>query len=292
MRILLTNDDGVFSPGLAAMARALRRLGEVHIAAPATEQSGVGPAITFLLPLAVKRVFRDREFWAYAVEGTPVDCVKIGVGELLEERPDLVVSGINNGLNAGINIFYSGTVAAALEAAWQGIPSVAVSTQFTDVSETDKVEKAAEVAVEIIARILQRPAKQGTLYNVNIPFAALASDSDRKVAVVPMDRAAYWDKFDRRLDPMNRRYYWLSGRPGKVENRTGETDLSALSRGEITVTPLSVDMTDAATVEEMNREAFGLPEDFSLPETIESESFGVQMFRWVERPGKRPDAAR
>lgn len=116
MRILLTNDDGVFAPGLAALEHQLRHLGEVIVVAPTTEQSGVGHSITFLTPLICKSIHRDGRHWAWAVDGSPADCVKLAIGELLKDNPvDLVVSGINNGLNAGINVLYSGTVAAAIE---------------------------------------------------------------------------------------------------------------------------------------------------------------------------------
>ena len=159
MRILLTNDDGIYAPGLAAMQRELRRLGEVCVVAPATEQSGVGHSITYLTPLIVKDIFRDeldsdgqRQRWGWAVQGSPADCVKIGVSEFCPQ-PDLVVSGINNGLNAGINVLYSGTVAAAIEGAFFGITSIAVSLQFT---ERPPFDHAARVATSIIEQILEK----------------------------------------------------------------------------------------------------------------------------------------
>jgi 5'-nucleotidase len=120
--ILLTNDDGVYAPGLAALERQLRRLGELCVVAPATEQSGVGHSITYLTPLIVKEVFHGRRRWGWAVEGSPADCVKLGITELCPRRPDLIVSGINGGLNAGINVLYSGTVAAAIEGAFSELP--------------------------------------------------------------------------------------------------------------------------------------------------------------------------
>ena len=138
MQILLTNDDGIYAPGLAAMQQELRQLGEVSVVAPATEQSGVGHSITYLTPLIVKEVFYDERYpgqegqrWGWAVQGSPADCVKIGIAEFCPEPPHLVVSGINSGLNAGINVLYSGTVAAAIEGAFFGITSVAVSLQFS-----------------------------------------------------------------------------------------------------------------------------------------------------------------
>ena len=158
MLILLTNDDGIYAPGLAAIERELRNLGEVVVVAPATEQSGVGHSITYLTPLIVKEVFRneggidgDRR-WGWAVEGSPADCVKIGIHQFCPRPPDLVVSGINSGLNAGINVLYSGTVAAAIEGAFFGITSVAVSLEF---DEHARFDKAARLARQIVQQILR-----------------------------------------------------------------------------------------------------------------------------------------
>ena len=148
MRILLTNDDGVFAPGLIALEQQLRHLGDVVVIAPATEQSGVGHSITFLTPLICKSIHRDGRHWAWAVDGSPADCVKLAVGELLKQHPvDLVVSGINSGLNAGINVLYSGTVAAAIEGAFFGITSVAVSLEY---DEDADFQSAAVIARNVI----------------------------------------------------------------------------------------------------------------------------------------------
>ena len=138
MLILLTNDDGIYAPGLAAMERELEKLGDVYVVAPATEQSGVGHSITYLSPLVVKELFDARQRRGWAVEGSPADCVKIGIFEFCPRLPDLVVSGINGGLNAGINVLYSGTVAAAIEGAFFGLTSVAVSLEFSEHAEFDK----------------------------------------------------------------------------------------------------------------------------------------------------------
>ena len=143
MQILLTNDDGIYAPGLAAMERELCKLGEVCVVAPATEQSGVGPFDHFLSPLMVKEMFDGQRRRGWAVEGSPADCVKIGVFEFCPRRPDLVVSGINGGLNAGINVLYSGTVAAAIEGAFFGITSVAVSLEFDEQPQFDKAARLA-----------------------------------------------------------------------------------------------------------------------------------------------------
>ena len=153
MNILLANDDGIYAPGLHALRQALERLGNVLVVAPATEQSGVGHSITYLTPLTCKELWEEEYFRGWAVDGSPADCVKLGVSELSKEPIDLVVSGINGGLNAGINVLYSGTVAAAIEGAFFRLPSIAVSLEHDPHAD---FEAAAEIAVDMIRQILDR----------------------------------------------------------------------------------------------------------------------------------------
>ena len=162
MLILLTNDDGIYAPGLAAMERELERLGDVYVVSPATEQSGVGHSITYLNPLVVKELFEGRQRRGWAVEGSPADCVKIGIFEFCPRLPDLVVSGINGGLNAGINVLYSGTVAAAIEGAFFGITSVAVSLEFDEHAQFDRAAVLARGVIEQILREEMRPPRSFT----------------------------------------------------------------------------------------------------------------------------------
>ncbi len=245
MLILLTNDDGIYAPGLAAMQRQLRPLGEVLVVAPATEQSGVGHSITYLTPLIVKEVFHGDEHWGWAVDGSPADCVKLGVTELLPRQPDLIVSGINGGLNAGINVLYSGTVAAAIEGAFFDITSMAVSLEFDEHAQFDK---AARLAATIIEQTLQKKGPEPQLYSLNIPTAAMTNPPE--VAVVPMDVTRYGDRYEKRHDPWGREYYWITGeRPTATEGH--ETDLSALSKGKMTLTPLGYNMTRHPVLAEM-----------------------------------------
>jgi 5'-nucleotidase len=258
--ILLTNDDGIYAPGLAAIERQLRELGDVVVVAPATEQSGVGHSITYLTPLIVKEVFRgeghtdgDRR-WGWAVEGSPADCVKIGIHQFCPRPPDLVVSGINSGLNAGINVLYSGTVAAAIEGAFFGVTSVAVSMEFDEHAHFDR---AARLAREIIQQVLIRKKPEPQLYNLNIPTAALSGMPE--VCVVPMNVTRYGDRFERRIDPWGREYYWLMGGP-PATMAGHETDLSALSKGKVTITPLDYNMTRQTVLAEMKQWQFGLTE--------------------------------
>ncbi len=251
MLILLTNDDGIYAPGLAAMERELRRLGEVCVVAPATEQSGVGHAITYLTPLIVKEVFLGDEHWGWAVEGSPADCVKIGVAEYCPRRPDLVVSGINGGLNVGINVLYSGTVAAAIEGAFFGITSVAVSLEY---DEHARFDKAARLARTIIQQVLEAKGPEPQLYNLNMPTAALSGTPE--VRVVPMDVSQYGERYERRTDPFGRVYYWLTGQPPPPGE--AETDLSAMAKGHIALTPLDYDMTRRKVLAKMQPWQFRL----------------------------------
>jgi 5'-nucleotidase len=248
VQILLTNDDGIYAPGLAAMERELRKIGDVCVAAPATEQSGVGHSITFLMPQTAKEVFDGERRRGWAVEGSPADSVKIAIAEFCPRRPDLVVSGINGGLNAGINVLYSGTVAAAIEGAFFEITSVAVSLEFDEQAQFDK---AARVAREVIEQILKLKGPEPQLYNLNIPTAALEK-SQPQLRVVPMGVARYGEHFEKRVDPRGRNYFWATnGPPPKIGGH--ETDLTALAQGFITLTPLGFDLTKRPILSEMER---------------------------------------
>jgi 5'-nucleotidase len=253
VHILLTNDDGVYAPGLAAMERELRSLGDVSVVAPAVEQSGVGHSVTFLTPLICHEVFEGDRRRGWAVEGSPADCVRIGLFELCPQRPDLVVSGVNGGLNAGINVLYSGTVAAAIEGAFFGITSVAVSLEF---DEHAQYERAAQVAHGIIRQLLDKKGPDPQLFNVNIPTAALKTPKGMRV--VPMGVARYGEHYLKRIDPRGRPYYWATNDP-PPEPGDDETDLTAVTKGYVTVTPLDFDLTSPAVLEEMQQWNLQLP---------------------------------
>jgi 5'-nucleotidase len=250
VQILLTNDDGVYAPGLAAMRRQLGMLGNVHLVAPATEQSGVGHSITFLEPLVCKQIFNGDTLIGTAVEGSPADCVKLGVSVLIPETVDLVVSGINGGLNAGINVLYSGTVAAAIEGAFFRLNSFAVSLEYDPHADFDT---AARIAVPLIRQVLARKDSPPQLYNINIPTAAVQlvqAGGIPQVHVVPMGIERYGEHYIRRQDPKGRDYYWATNDP--PPRRTAHpTDLTMLSDGHVTISPLQFDMTDMPTLTTM-----------------------------------------
>jgi 5'-nucleotidase len=279
MLILLTNDDGIYAPGLAAMERELRTLGDVVVAAPTTEQSGVGHAITYLRPLIVKEVYQndgeggDRR-WGWAVDGSPADCVKIGIQQFCPRKPDMVVSGINGGLNIGINVLYSGTVAAAIEGAFYGITSAAVSLEF---DEHARFDRAARLARDIIRQILEKKKPEPQLYNINIPTAALSGSPE--VRVVPMNVVRYADTFEKRHDPWGREYFWLKGGPPATAPEH-ETDLSATAKGHVTVTPLHYDLTRQAALAQMEHWQFQLPaataEDRTAPSSKSVSTVRIQ----------------
>ncbi len=248
MQILLTNDDGVFAPGLRALRKELRRLGDVTVIAPAMEQSGVGHSITLLEPLVVKQV--DDEDGApsgWMVEGSPADSVKLAVCELLPRPPDLIVSGINSGANAGINVLYSGTVAAAIEGAFFQITSIAVSLEL---AEHFDYPRAARHATNVIERILKQNPPNGSLFNINIP--SHVRGEPKGVRVVPMGVGRHGEGFERRRDPRGRTYYWMTYSP-PFHLEGPETDVTSLCDGYVTVTPLHFDLTRHDLLHEVNR---------------------------------------
>jgi 5'-nucleotidase len=248
MRILLTNDDGVYAPGLQALRRELLKVGNVTVVAPAGEQSAVGHSITLLAPLIAQEVLdENQQPIGWAVDGRPADCVKLALLELLPEPPDLVVSGLNAGSNAGINVLYSGTVAAAIEAAFFQHTSIAVSLEYTKVRPLN-FARAAELARRVIEQIIRRPFPKGTLFNVNIP--SLEKGPVRGVRVVPQNVAPYIETFDRRVDPRGRTYFW-SDPDFTCPDPHPDSDVTALGESYITVTPLQFNLTDRAMLAKM-----------------------------------------
>ncbi|TWT48336.1 5'/3'-nucleotidase SurE [Botrimarina hoheduenensis] len=260
MRILLTNDDGIYAPGLLAMRDALAELGEVTVVAPATEQSGVGHSITFLTPLMAGQVYVDDELRGWAVEGSPADCVKLAVAKLFpaatsdpEARPDLLVSGINHGLNAGINVMYSGTVAAATEGALNDIPSIAVSVEY---EEHPHFRSAAKIATNLIRQMLDADAwRDHLLYNLNLPTTATVTSvmgppESTEVRITRMGSTRWDSAFEERIDPKGRRYYWTTGTPPTTPPGA-DTDVTAITEGAISLTPLMIDRTRHDQLNEM-----------------------------------------
>ncbi|MBK1663569.1 5'/3'-nucleotidase SurE [Rhodospirillum rubrum] len=244
-RILLSNDDGFEADGLAVLERVARSLSDdVWIVAPETEQSGAGHALTIHDPLR----FRARGEKRFSVRGTPTDCVLVAVNHLMDRPPDLVLSGINRGGNLGEDVHYSGTVAAAMEGTLLGLRAIALSQVFETNGRgiADPFQVAATHAGDVIRRVCGRPWNRQVLINVNFPDCPLAEVTGTELK--RQGRRKLGDDIEERRDPRDRPYLWI-GAQRKEDRKTAGTDLEAVFRGAITVTPLCVDMTDLPTIE-------------------------------------------
>jgi 5'-nucleotidase len=242
MRILCTNDDGYLATGLNVLASAARPLGEVSIVAPDREQSATSHSLTIHHPLRARRA-RDG---ALVVDGTPTDCVILAVGELLEHRPDIVLSGINHGPNMGEDVLYSGTVAAAMEATVLGIPAVAVSYTGSDYEELPGWEGILTALLRNMVAADDFPPD--TLFSVNLP--PVSPEDVRGIRVTSLGKRRYSDSLTRALDPSGKEYFWIGG---GVTNWTGtpDSDFRAVKEGFISVTPLHLDLTNYGLLEEI-----------------------------------------
>ncbi|MFH1131168.1 MAG: 5'/3'-nucleotidase SurE [Pseudomonadota bacterium] len=270
--ILVTNDDGIHSLGLKLLVRALEKVGDVVVAAPTRQKSGISHAITLGQPLRVKKLEPNQ----YAVSGTPADAVFLGIFELCDRKPDLVVSGINHGANVGTFVFYSGTVAAAIEAGIRGIPSIAVSQQLpdsflspsakgrpspkedgwdaferTDDKMTEYLKQTANFTVPLARALLEQPLPKGMVLNVNGP-----NQITDKYCWARLGTLLYRGTVERRLDPRGMPYYWLGNPQFDIPEETG-TDLDAMNKGMFSLTPLFLDWTgDLANVPKWDLEGF------------------------------------
>lgn len=242
MKFLLTNDDGINAAGIRAVEDFLVDAGhEVFVSAPSGERSGVSRSITFLTPLFSTKAYDGDRLRGYAVDGTPVDCVKLALYELCPWTPDVVISGINGGLNAGINIHYSGTIGGAFEAAVSGLTSIALSLEYDDDAPYDKAMEVAWNVIEpLIEKSLANPERPRVIYNVNLPTVSLQKPCP--VSVVGMESRRNGIEFNTGHCPKNRFYYWAT-HDLLPEQPAPPTDVFALRQGHITVTPLEVNMT-------------------------------------------------
>ncbi len=246
MRILVTNDDGIDSDGIYALVQAMRRLGDVVVVAPDRQQSAVGHALTVASPLRATKVHRDGSFYGWAINGTPADCVKLGVSTLLDHRPDMVVSGINHGSNTSVNAIYSGTVSAATEGTLMGIPSMAVSLATFDV--TADMTLAAEVAYDVASRLFDLQLPSGTLLNVNVP--PIPRENFKGLRVTRQGHSEWKDSYDVRIDPQGKPYYWLTGEFVTVREVEDADDL-VVKDGWAAITPIHYELTNFAVLESL-----------------------------------------
>jgi len=238
MHILVCNDDGIDAPGIYALSEELKKFAQVTVIAPDRQQSAVGHAITMQFPLRVVPFSKNGGFFGYAVKGTPADAVKLGVKCLVREKPDLLISGINQGSNTAINIIYSGTVSAATEGTILGIPSIAVSLTTHD--EFD-FSVAARFAARLAKLVHEKGLPAGTLLNVNVP--AVPEGEIRGVRITAQGQSLWDDTFDVRRDPSGREYYWLTGKM-HLTDQDGETDELAIREKYISVTPIHYALTN------------------------------------------------
>lgn len=239
MRILLTNDDGIYSEGIQILKRQLDNLAKIVVIAPDRERSTIGHAMTLRKPLMIKEIKINGNFWGYSVNGTPTDCIIIGLLEIMkDERPDLIVSGINQGPNLGDDIIYSGTVSAAMEGAMRNVPSLAVSiAAFEDF----KFESAALFIKNFISHLMKDNLPDNLILNINVPN--LDYDRIEGIEITRHGKRVYQDELKIIRDPQGTTHYWLGGDlpEGKIEP---DTDFEAIHNHKVSITPLSLDLTN------------------------------------------------
>ncbi len=247
--ILVTNDDGITAPGIRTLIEVMNELGEVVVVAPDSPQSAMGHAITisdtlYCDPVTVKENDKHKEF---SCSGTPADCVKIATQEILKRKPDLCVSGINHGSNSSINVIYSGTMSAAVEAGVEGIPAIGFS--LLDYSLTANFEPCRKYVKSITQSVLKNGLPKGVVLNVNLP--KLKASEIKGIKVCRQAKASWAEEFDKRTNPQGRDYYWLSGK--FVNNDKGEdTDEWALSKGYVSIVPVQFDLTAHHFIQDLN----------------------------------------
>ena len=250
--ILITNDDGITAPGIRTLIQVMNTLGGVVVVAPDAPQSGMGHAITTTSSLFCERVHTNSGAAVeYRCSGTPVDCVKIAKHEILDRTPDLCVSGINHGANSSINVIYSGTMSAAVEAGIGGIPAIGFS--LLDMNWDADFSQCTDFVREISLNVLNNGLPRGVVLNVNIP--KLLKEEIKGIKICRQARSRWEEEFDRRTNPQGRDYYWLTGKFISEDDGT-DTDLWALKNGYISVVPTQADLTHYPSIEPLNKWIF------------------------------------
>jgi 5'-nucleotidase len=238
--ILVSNDDGFNALGLKALIEVVREFGEIVVVAPEKGESGMSHAISIVTPIRKKTILKEKDLTIYSVSGTPVDCVKLAINQLLDRKPDFLVSGINHGSNASISVIYSGTMGAAIEGCFNGIPSVGFSLLNHDPNADFT---AAKVYTRIIFKeLLNHGLPQGTCLNVNVPNEPM--EKIKGIEVCRMAKGVWKEEYDKRKDPHGRSYYWLTGQFNNYEPNAKDTDEAVLAANKVAVVPVSVDITD------------------------------------------------
>jgi 5'-nucleotidase len=237
--ILVTNDDGIFAPGITFLAKVASKFGRIIVVAPDKPQSGMGHAITINSTLRLQKTNYHNAEIEYSCSGTPVDCVKMAVNHILKKRPDLVLSGINHGSNSSINVIYSGTMSAAIEGSLEGTPSIGFS--LCDYAMEADFAQAEKFISRIIEQSLKHKMPKGVCLNVNIP--KLQANDFKGIKIVRQAKANWVERFEERKDPYGREYYWLTGEFVNFEPESTDTDEWALANGYLSVVPTHVDLT-------------------------------------------------
>lgn len=245
--ILVTNDDGITAPGILALIESMKLLGDVVVVAPDSPQSGMGHAITVNSTLYLDDLSKEREEPFYSCSGTPADCVKIAINEILDRKPDLCVSGINHGSNSSINVIYSGTMSAAVEAGIEGIPAIGFS--LLDYSWNANFDAAKKYAKTIASQVLHNKLPEGVILNVNIPN--LTEKELKGIKVCRQAKGNWVEEFDKRVSPMGRDYYWLTGKFTNLD-KGEDTDEWALENSYISVVPVQFDLTAHHCIQTLN----------------------------------------
>lgn len=237
--ILVTNDDGISAPGIRALIAVMSELGEVVVVAPDRPQSAMGHAITINSTLHLNKIStEDAEIQEYSCSGTPVDCVKMAVAEIMHRKPDLCVSGINHGSNSSINVIYSGTMSAALEAGIEGIPAIGFS--LLDYDWNADFEQVKPFVKKIAQQVLKNGLSEGTVLNVNLP--KLKTNEIKGIKICRQAKAIWEEKFDKRVTPFGKNYYWLTGQFVNLD-KGEDTDEWALAHDYISIVPVHFDLT-------------------------------------------------
>lgn len=248
--ILVTNDDGITAPGIRSLIQIMKTMGTVIVVAPDSPQSGMGHAITVNNTIYCDPVHQleDEFHKEYSCSGTPADCVKIATQAILDQKPDLCVSGINHGSNSSINVIYSGTMSAAVEAGVEGIPAIGFS--LCDYSAEANFEPCLEYVKAITLEVLEKGMKKGTVLNVNIP--KLSKEKIKGIKVCRQAKAQWKESFEKRTNPMGRDYYWLSGKFVNEDQGT-DTDEWALENGYVSVVPVQFDLTEYDSISDLKK---------------------------------------
>ncbi len=248
LKILVTNDDGINSPGIYHLANNLKKLGSVTVVAPESERSASGLSITMHKPLRLSSIDSiDKNIDSWSINGTPSDCVKFALDFLINEKPDLIVSGINRGSNLGTDILYSGTVSAAIEGAINSIPSIAISL---DTFENVDFNSYGRIALSLCKQIYEKKIEKGLVLNINFPHAPLNCINGIKVTRLGVRK--YKNCFVKRKDPRGKNYFWLAGELDDSDNNESDTDINAIKNNYISITPIKIDLTSYETIDKLN----------------------------------------